>query len=201
MRESVWYCFTVIAMVALAPLAHAQDPELPETERPEWFAENDLRLEEAEKGLGIWRDPRGWNRRGLPTKEELEARFRRDLSNLRENVNEFLKLAAEVSYYRFAPLSEPWAMKGVREESKILQEWIDRVLNFLVDEQPDSLGTAYDLSGLTIDEKLALLNSSVLQIRPRVIRLAGGNTLDIDLYRETVGRLRGIGALTQAILD
>ena len=55
--------------------------------------------------------------------------------------------------------------------------------------------------GLVIDEKLGLLNSRVSQIRPRLLRLAGGNTLDIDLYRETVGRLQGIQALTQAILD
>ena len=77
MREITWYCFTVIAMAALAPLGRAQDPALPETERPEWFAENDLRLAEAEKALGIWKDPRGWlESTRLPTKEELEARFR-----------------------------------------------------------------------------------------------------------------------------
>ncbi len=202
MQGIVWFCFTVIVMASMAPVAYAQDPELPENERPEWFREGELRLEAAEKKLGIWKDPREWLRSTrLPAKEELEAWSRRDLNNLRGNVNEFLKLAAEISHYRFAPLSEQWAVKGVREESKFLLEWIDHILIFLLDEQPDSLGPTYALSELTIDEKLGLLNSSVVQVRPRLIRLVEGNILDIVLYREVIARLQGIRTLTEAILE
>ncbi len=116
-------------------------------------------------------------------------------------MNAFLKLAAEISHYRFAPLSEPWALKGVREESKILLESLDHILIFLLVEQPDSLGTTYALSELTIDEELGLLNYSVVQVRPSLIRLVEGNVLDIVLYREVVARLQGIRALTEAILE
>ena len=116
-----------------------------------------------------------------------------------KHVSEFLKLAEEISHYRFAPMSEPWAVKSIEKRSKDLQKRVEAILRFLLDGRLDHLGATPSFTDLTMDGKVADLNSRISKIRPKIVQVLVGDTLDVDLYQEVVQKLTEIKALTQAV--
>ena len=115
-----------------------------------------------------------------------------------EPVSEFLKLAEKISHYRFAPMSEPWAVKSIEKRSKDLQKRVEAILRFLLDGRPYHLGATPSFD-LTMDGKVADLNARISEIRPKIVQVLVGDTLDVDLYQEVVQELTEIKALTQAL--
>ncbi len=115
-----------------------------------------------------------------------------------EPVSEFLKLAEKISHYRFAPMSEPWAVKSIEKRSKDLQKRVEAILRFLLDGRPYHLGATPSFD-LTMDGKVADLNARISEIRPKIVQVLVGDTLDVDLYQEVVEELTEIKALTQAL--
>jgi hypothetical protein len=115
------------------------------------------------------------------------------------DMSEFLSIAEEISHYRFAPMSERWAVKGIEKRSKDLQKRADAILRFLLDGPSDELGAAPLFTDLTMDGKVAGLNSRVSEIRPKIVQVLVGDTIDVDLYQEVVQELTEIKALTQAL--
>ena len=49
------------------------------------------------------------------------------------DMSEFLGMSEEISHYRFATMSEPWAVKSVEKRSKDLQKRVEAILRFLLD--------------------------------------------------------------------
>ena len=115
------------------------------------------------------------------------------------DMSEFLKLAEEISHYRFAPMSEPWAVKSIEKRSKDLQKRVEAILRFLRDGRLDHLGATPSFTDLTMDGKVADLNSRISEISPKIVQVLVGDTLDVDLYQEVVQELTEIKALTQAV--
>ena len=115
------------------------------------------------------------------------------------DISEFLGMAEEISHYRFAPMSEPWAVKSVEKRSKDLQKRVEAILRFLLDGSPDHLGTTPLFTDLTMDGKVADLNSRLTNVRPKIVQVLVGDTIHVDLYQEVVQELTEIKALTQAL--
>ena len=141
-------------------------------------------------------EPRGgWTIRTEPDRDPTV----RGWNGFIKQVSEFLKLAEDVSHYRFAPMSEPWAVKSIEKPSKDLQKRVEAILRFLLDGSPDHLGATPLFTDLTMDGKVADLSSRISGIRPKIIQVSVGDTLDVDLYQEVVQELTEIKALTQAV--
>ena len=114
------------------------------------------------------------------------------------DMTEFLRMAEEIFHYRLAPMSEPWAVKSVEKRSKDLQKRVEAILRFLLDGRPYHLGATPSFD-LTMDGKVADLNARISEIRPKIVQVLVGDTLDVDLYQEVVEELTEIKALTQAL--
>ncbi len=114
------------------------------------------------------------------------------------DMTEFLRMAEEISHYRFAPMSERWAVKGIEKRSKDLEKRVDAILRFLLDGRSDELGSAPLFTNLTMDGKVADLNSRFSNIRPKIVKVLVGDTIDVDLYQDVVQELTEIKALSQA---
>ena len=115
------------------------------------------------------------------------------------DMSEFLGMAEEISHYRFAPMSKPWAVKSVEKRSKDLQKRVETILRFLLDGSPANLGTTPLFTDLTMDGKVADLNSRLTNVRPKIVQVLVGDTIHVDLYQEVVQELTEIKALTQAL--
>ncbi len=115
------------------------------------------------------------------------------------DMTEFLRMAEEISHYRLAPMSEPWAVKGIEKRSKDLQKRVEAILRFLLDGHPDELRAAPLFADLTMDGKVAALNSRFSNVRPKIVEVLVGDIIDVDLYQQVVQELTEIKALAQAV--
>jgi len=90
------------------------------------------------------------------------------------DMSKFLGMAEDISHYRFAPMSEPWAVKSVEKRSKDLQKRVEAILRFLLDGRPDPPGAITLFTDLTMDGKVADLNSRLTNVRPKIVQVLVG---------------------------
>ena len=125
----------VVVLFNSVPLYAQEPPQEVETE-----LERERRREEAAaraRREAMHEAAKAWREEyvRLPSVEEIEARIRRREIRFRRDVNEFLRVAADIVHYRLAPLSERWAVEGIGDESEELDGLADRILRFLTDGQ------------------------------------------------------------------
>ena len=125
---SAFLCFLVaITLVPTTYPAYAQEPPGKPPEEAEVVSEADReRLaeearrarEEERRREAIDEESRAWRDEyvRMATPEEIEARLRSEVNRFNTDIVEFLRAARDVSYYRFAPLSERWALENLGEE-------------------------------------------------------------------------------------
>ena len=61
-----------------------------------------------------------------------------------------------------------------------------------LDGRPDPPGTTPLFTDLTMDGKVADLNSRLTNVRPKIVQVLVGDTIDVDLYQEVVQELSEI---------
>ena len=137
-----------------------------------------------------------------PTLREIEARIRRkgesELNRFRQDVGAYLRLATDIAYYRFAPLSERWASGGLAREAEQLGTRVNGLLHFLTDDDYDTPQVTRALTDSTTQEKLAILERRTFQISPKLISLTG-DILDARVFLDVVRELLDIKVLTAAL--
>ena len=118
----------------------------------------------------------------------------RGWNNFVKHVRGFLKLSEEISHYRFAPMSD---VKGIEKLSKDLQERVEAILHFLLDGRSDHLGATPSFTDLTMEGKVADLNSRISEVWPKIVQVLVGNAIDVDLYQDVIQELTELKALAQ----
>ena len=119
-------------------------------------------------------------------------RFLKDLEQLRLDVRALRAL-------RYAPMSEPWAIRDLGHRAREIENAADRLLDFVQD------GSDPKIEVLLPEESLARclrrLSRVTNRMLPRIVYLTTGDILDIGLYRQVVSylaQIRSIGALLHA---
>jgi hypothetical protein len=120
------------------------------------------------------------------------AGFLKEVEQLRADVRALRAL-------RYAPMSEPWAIRDLARRAKDLENMADRLLDFVED------GSDPEIEVFLPEENLAAclrrLSRVTRRLIPRVVALSTGAILDVSLYRYVVASLaqiRSIGALLHA---
>ena len=120
------------------------------------------------------------------------AGFLREVEQLRLDVR-------AMRAFRYAPMSEPWAIRDLARRARDLEEMADRLLDFVQD------GSDPEIEVLLPEEDLAAclrrLSRVTRRLIPRVVALTTGAILDVSLYQDVVAclaQIRSIGALLHA---
>ena len=208
---SAFLCFLVaITLVPTTYPAYAQGPpeKPPEEAEVESDADRKRLAEEARRAReeerrreAIDEASRAWRDEyvRMATPEEIEARLRSEVNRFNRDIVEFLRAARDVSYYRFAPLSERWALENLGEELDRMEGRVDRLLRFMTDGDSADSELTVELGQSTTAQALAILNQRAFAIGPKLTSLIGGDVLDIGLYRAVIEELFEIKALTEAL--
>ena len=158
-------------------------------------------MEEERRWEAVNAEARAWRDEvvRIATPEEIEARFRREIDRFNRDIVEFMRAARDVSYYRFAPLSERWALENLSQELDRMEGRIDRLLRFMTDGDSADSELTVELGQYTKAQALEILNHRAADIGPKLTSLVGGDVLDISLYMEVIDELFELKALTQAL--
>ena len=207
MTRILLLAFISIALVPNAVPVYAQGPpeeQESDAEREKRLRAERLAREERERREARHEAAEDWRAENarVPTLKEIEALLRRkaesEMNRFRQDVDAYLRSATDISYYRFAPVSERWAAESLARESEPLGDRVDGLLRFLTDDDHFTPQATRELTDSTTQEKLAILRRRTFQIRPKLIALTG-DILDARVFLDVIQELLDIKVLTAAL--